>query len=457
MQRDFNNNFNNLSDIYNSQNATNLTVSLLPTKTDVATSITTAINNNNTNYTSNLLLGTLINNNIVANNLLYTNTTNLNILLANAVTSRDLAISTASSSCNTYSTAYTNTKISTEVSDRNTAITNNNAINLALIKSYSVDQNFTNINLTGKINFTILGDTSTNYGFNSFAGSQCIAIGVNANNILQMNSLCIDFSSRNLAGGSISIGSYALTYSNCIAIGYNSANQSNSQNTNNTYLGYNANIPLNSSYSNSTAIGYNSIINNSNTIQLGRDLLDTTNCYALTTTNLTATNITNTNLTATTATINNLSLNSTTTFNYTTLPTFSSFKNQGFSSTSSNLKNIYAYDTIYNCNSITLPCGVYFINYKFELNYNVTQTTYWLNFGLGSTALLIDLQQNKNYCSSAGNINSTYLCSNSYCFVRTNGSVIYQNVMMNAFDNTISVVNLAQFIISAKMTAIRIA
>ena len=104
-----------------------------------------------------------------------------------------------------------------------------------------------------------------------------------------------------------------------------------------------------------------------------------------------------------------------------------------------------------------MPCGVYFINYKFELNYNVAQTNYWLNFGLGSTGFLLDLQQNKNYCSSTGNITSTYNCSNSYCFISTNGSIVYQNVLLNAFDNTISVANLSQFIISAKMTAIRIA
>ena len=104
----------------------------------------------------------------------------------------------------------------------------------------------------------------------------------------------------------------------------------------------------------------------------------------------------------------------------------SSFKNQGFSSQTSNLKNIYAYETSYNINTITLPCGVYFINYKFELNYNVSLVNYWLNFGLGSTALLLDLQQNKNYCSSNSGITSTYNCSNSYCFVSTNGSVVYQ-------------------------------
>ena len=122
-----------------------------------------------------------------------------------------------------------------------------------------------------------------------------------------------------------------------------------------------------------------------------------------------------TNVSATTATINNLSLNGATTFNYSSLSGLSSFKNQGFSSNKAALTNIYAYETVYNSNTITLPCGVYFINYKFELNYNVSQINYWLNFGLGSSGLLLDLQQNKAYCSSAGNITSTYNCSNSYC------------------------------------------
>ena len=89
-QRDFNNNTANTSEIFN-------TISLLPTKTDVNTSIatnnlnytttigintlltstissqtiardlavTTAINNNNLNYITSLLTTTLINNNII--------------------------------------------------------------------------------------------------------------------------------------------------------------------------------------------------------------------------------------------------------------------------------------------------------------------------------------------------------------------------------------------------------
>ena len=118
-------------------------------------------------------------------------------------------------------------------------------------------------------------------------------------------------------------------------------------------------------------------------------------------------------MTATTATINNLNINGTTTYNYSSLSGLASYKNQGFSSSTATLKNIYAYDTVYNCNTITLPCGIYHINYKFELNYNVSLVNYWLNFGIGSSGLLLDLQQNKSYCSSAGNITSTYNCSKS--------------------------------------------
>ena len=392
-QRDFNNNTGNTTEIFN-------TISLLPTKTDVATSIAT----NNLNYTTSLLTTTLINNNIIANNLLYTNTTNLNILLANAVTSRDAAISTASSSCNTFSSAYTNTKISTEVSDRNAAIATNNVNNLALIKTYTVDQNFTNINVSGKININAISDGTTQYGYNSSAGNQCIAIGISANSANgQINSTCVGHNSKCVNGYGLALGCYSCSNAiNCVAIGYNAGNQSNSNNSGCIYIGCNSNINYTTTHTNSVCIGIGSMISNSNTIQLGRDLLDTTNCYALTTTNLTGT----------TATINNLNINNTTTYNYSSLSGLSSFKNQGFSSNTSTLKNIYAYDTIYNCNTITLPCGVYFINYKFELNYNVSQINYFLNFGLGSTSLLLDLQQNKNYCSSAGNIICSRITAN---------------------------------------------
>ena len=199
MNRDLNNNLNNLSAIYNNQNRTNLTVSLLPTKLDVITSInnnninyttttaintllTTTVNNQSTlrdqaialaltAYTTSLLTVTLISNNILSNNLNYlttnaintlltttvnsqttlrdqaittalipyTNTINLNVLLSNAVIARDTAISTA----NTTNTTYTNAKINTDIVDRNNAIT---AINTLMLSTRKVCTSTTSSN-----------------------------------------------------------------------------------------------------------------------------------------------------------------------------------------------------------------------------------------------------------------------------------------------------------------------
>ena len=164
-----------------------------------------------------------------------------------------------------------------------------------------------------------------------------------------------------------------------VGIGYNAGSVSNANNTSCCFIGANSNIVQGSTFTSSVAIGSGSIINASNQIMLG-DSLST--AYSA--------NITTPNLTAITSTINNLNINGTTTFNYSSLTGLSSFKNQGFSSTTSTLKNIYAYDTIYNCNTITLPCGVYFINYKFELNYNVSQINYQSLSFLYTTSLNFD-------------------------------------------------------------------
>ena len=223
----------------------------------------------------------------------------------------------------------------------------------------------------------------------------------------------------------MSLGCYANSYLNGVSIGYNAGNNCNLLGTNTgcTFIGSYSNMAAsNTSITNSTAIGIGSLISNSNTIQLGRDLLDTTNCYALTTTNLTSTNITNTNLSATNITTSNLISNGTITYNYATLPLLSSFKVNGFSSSVSNLRSITAYDTVYQCSTLTLPCGVYYINYTYSINYSGSTVNYFLNYRLGSTALLIDTQNNKSYCSSS--TSNVYNCSNSFRFTSTNGSIL---------------------------------
>ena len=104
-----------------------------------------------------------------------------------------------------------------------------------------------------------------------------------------------------------------------------------------TYIGSNTGCDVsNSTYSYATCIGAGSVISSSSSIQLGR-IGDTT----------TASNINTTNLIATTSTINNLNINGTTTFNYSSLSGLASYKNQGFSSNTSSLKNIYAYNQVY--------------------------------------------------------------------------------------------------------------
>ena len=353
-QRDFNNNTANTSEIFN-------TISLLPTKTDVNTSIAT----NNLNYTTSLLTATLINNNIIANNLLYTSTVNLNILLANAVTSRDTAISAAASSCNTYSNAYTNTKISTEIVRADASIATNNLINLALSKTYTAKQSFTDIDLTGQISITAICNGTIQYGYNSSAGNQCIAIRISANSNGQINATAVGHNSKCFNGFNVSLGCYANSYLNCIAIGYNAGNQSNSNNTGCTYIGSNSNINYTTTHTNSTAIGIGSMISNSNTIQLGRDLIDNTNCFSLSTTNLTVTNIISNGITI---------------LNYSTLPLFTSYKNPGYSNSVTNIKNNLVYDSVNNLTSLTLLSGIYLINFSIFANYSQSSVLYWMSY-----------------------------------------------------------------------------
>ena len=213
-----------------------------------------------------------------------------------------------------------------------------------------------------------------------------------------------------------------------------------------TYIGSNTGCNIsNSSYTYATALGAGSVIGSSDSIQLGRpgDMSF-------------ATNIVSTNISSTNITTSNLISNGIITYNYSVLPLLTSYKVNGFSSSINNVKNIVAFDSVLNCSAITLPCGVYYINYHYNINYSTGPINYWLNFGLGSTSSIIDIQNNKSYCSS--NSSKVYNCANSFCFTSTNGSILYQNVMMNAFDNpTLTVSNLPNFTFVSKITATRVA
>ena len=340
----------------------------------------------------------------------YTSTLLLNTLINNNIVSNNLlystttltnsAITSAINLNNTSNIAYTNTAITNEIVRANLALSN-----------------------------AITANTPTS------------SIGVGS----QFNSVSIGPNIKLYNGFSAAVGNNSACSGYSCAFGYSAGNLSNVNNTSCTYIGSNSNITQGSSFVNSTALGSGSIITSSNQVMIG-DSITTAYCANITTPNLSATNITTSNLIS----------NGTITYNYSSLPLLTSYKVNGFSSSINNVKNIVAYDTYLNCSAITLPCGVYYINYYFYINYSSAPVNYWLNYGLGSTTNILDVQANKSYCSS--NPSNIYTCANSYCFTSTNGSVLYQNVMMNAFDNTIPVANLSNyFTFASKITATRVA
>ena len=179
----------------------------------------------------------------------------------------------------------------------------------------------------------------------------------------------------------MSIGSYATTYNNSVSIGYNSGVQSSASNQNNTYIGNNSNVPYSTNYSQSCAIGYNSVINSSNTIQLGRDLLDTTNCYALTTTNLTGTNITGTNITTTNLTSSTINTNLSI-LSYSTLPMFVTQKYVGYLQSTNSLKFYSSFNNFLNLCQISVSVGIWIVQYQISYNYSASNILAWHTFGV---------------------------------------------------------------------------
>ena len=160
MQRNFDNNINNLSDIYNTINNTNLIVATLPTKTDVSTSIAT----NNLNYSTTALVNTALTNAINLNNtsnVSYTNST----------------VNTAIATCNTFSTAYANSKISSEITANNLLYTPTASI--------GIGSQFNSVSIG--TNTKLFNGFSSVYGFNATSSSYSIAIGYNAGSLSNIN------------------------------------------------------------------------------------------------------------------------------------------------------------------------------------------------------------------------------------------------------------------------------
>ena len=274
-QRDFNNNTGNITDIYNLNNATNLVVSTLPTKTDVATSIA----NNNLNYTTTSGINTLLTNTVTQqisdrntavalaitnNNLNYTTTVGINTILTSTVNSqviaRDNAVALAitNNNANYTSTLLLNTLINNNIVANNllysTTTLTNAAINSAINLNNTSNIAYTNTAITNEIARANLALSNAIIA-NNLLYTPTSSIGVGS----QFNSVSVGPNIKLYNGFSTAIGNNSACSSYSIAIGYNAGLLSNSLNTSCCYIGANSNITQGSSFVNSTTLGSGSV------------------------------------------------------------------------------------------------------------------------------------------------------------------------------------------------------
>ena len=440
MSKNFNNNTNN------NDNSINLQIASL---------------NSNllTNYPTNTAISTLLASTVQSQTTLRDSAISASLASANLFTSNSLlnysstiltntAISNAINLNNTSNIAYTNSKIVTEVVDRNTAITNNNTANLALAKTYTAAQTFSDILLSGTIkyqsivNSIALGFNSASslnnscaYGSNSQAGmNNCVALGD--------TSVCGSYFCTAIGQNSFSSGQ-GTTSLGCNAGKLGAGVQTSVMNFC-TYIGANTGCDAAANYVYASAIGAGAQITASNTVQVGR-INDTLN-----TSNIIATNITTTNLTSTIHNVNQQIIT------YSTIPIFSSQRYIGFMNSALSLKNVTAFNVYTNLCQISVIPGVYLIQFQMNYNYSASNLVSWLNFGIGTTSSNFDIQACKSYCSSSPSI--PFNISNSYMYSANASMIIYLNAFLNDFDNTtLTVANLSNISIASKLTICRIA
>ena len=382
----------------------------------------------------------------------YTTTIGMNLLLSNYAS--NTSVTSMVNTSNLSQTSYINSKILTEVNDRNIAIGLNNISNLSLSKIYTATQSFSDVIIANKLTFSTIADGSLSYGYNATGTTQCINIGQNSSSTT-MNSTCIGHNTKSLNGFNVCVGTYSNANAvNMISIGYNSGNQSNSNNMGCIFIGANNNVAYTTTYNNSVALGTNSQITANDQIQLGVST-STVNCFNITPVNVPSTNINTINLTTTniTSSINNINVSI---IKYTSLPVFSNQTYIGFSQSVNALKFYSAFNSVLNLCQITLLPGVYIIQYQISYNYSLNTIQSWHTFGIGTTTSVFDIQSIKSILSS--NTSTPATVSNSYCYTMQTSGIVYLNTMISDFDNTnLTTSLLTNFAIAPKFSIYRIA
>ena len=425
----------NLNNNYSSDSTTNLQISSLTTQlTTLQTSLSTLATTTLSNYISSDTATSTISAAITSNNTLYV------LPLFSTYLSSTLTASLINSLISTNNTVYIANLLSSTLTSQNllrdtaisTAITSAKSTYLSSINTYTANQVFSSIT-TSSINY--LGSfNSIGLGTGTSPGVSSVSIGsnggiTNSSGVsIGCNTLIVNTAINNSVVGSNAMQSNVSGKSIC-AFGQGSGSNNISGNYN-TFLG--AETSTSGQYNNSTCIGFGSSISASNVIQLGTSS-ETVFC-------------------------NKLSMPTNQILTYSSIP--STVSNQiGYQITNSRTISapFLSSDSFLNISLITLPVGIYIINYYFSL-YSTTTTVSqlergFIEYGISSTTTSNNIQNRKSYFSIPTGLSHVF--NNSFTYVCSGNTVFFNGFLISSELNSLSATR--YYINNANITAIRIA
>ena len=427
----------NLNNNYSSDSTTNLQISSLSTQlTTLQTSLSTLTSTTLSNYITSDSASSTISASITSNNTLYI------LPLFNTYLTSALTTSLINSLISTNNTVYIANLLSSTLISQNllrdsaisTAITSAKSTFLSAINTYSANQVFpsittTSINYLGSFNSIGLG-TGTSPGVNSVSiggnGGLTNSSGVS----IGCNTMILNTAVNNSVIGSNAMQSNISGKSNCVF--GQGAGASNISGSYNCFIGAETSCSSSGQYNNSTCIGFGSSIGASNIIQLGTSS-ETVLC-------------------------NKISAPNNQILTYSSIP--STVSNQiGYQITNSRTISapFLSSDSYLNISLITLPVGIYIINYYFSL-YSTTTTVSqlergFIEYGISSTTTSNNIQNRKSYFSIPTGL--SHVLNNSFTYVCSGNTVFFNAFLISSELNGLSATR--YYINNANITATRIA
>ena len=395
----------NLNNNYSSDSTTNLQISSLTTQLATLqtslTSLTSSVSTTLTNFVTSDISSSTINAAITSNNTLYVLPLFSSYITTSAVTTLINSI------ISTFKSSF-----------------------LSSINTYSANQIFTSIT-TNPINY-IPSFNSILLGTGSI-GVNCISIGSGLSSlscaIVGANTMTLNTGSNNCVLSCNSLNNNT-SGKNLVCVG-NSCGSNQTVGNNNCYIGAETNCTA-GSLSSSCAIGYGSMMTQSNQIQLGTSS-ETVFC-------------------------NKISMPTNPIMSYSSIP--STVSNQiGYQVLNSRTISapFLSSDSYLNISLITLPVGIYIINYYFSL-YSTTTTAGqlergFIEYGISSTTTANNIQNRKSYFSIPTGLSHVF--NNSFTYVCSGHTVFFNGFLISSELNSLTPTR--YYINNANITATRIA